>query len=237
MKAIPLHTPVARPQAKTPTPAPARRPPTARPGAATARRVPRMKAVLDRVLAAALLVLALPVLLGAMAAVRLTSRGPVIYTQTRLGRLGRPFTIFKLRTMCQDAESLTGPRWSLPGDPRVTPVGQVLRTLHLDELPQLWNVLKGEMSLVGPRPERPEIARELRKDVPGYDRRLAVKPGLTGFAQIHLPADETIESVRRKLVFDVFYVRRLGVAFDLYILVCTGLKVLGLRGLYCRRGK
>src|SRR5207248_1323798 len=129
----------------------------------------------------------------------------------------------------------TGPRWSLPGDPRITPVGHVLRALHLDELPQLWNVIRGEMSLVGPRPERPEIASELRKAIPGYDRRLAVKPGLTGFAQIHLPPDETVESVRRKLVYDLFYIRRFDFAFDLYILACTACKVAGLRWLYCRK--
>jgi lipopolysaccharide/colanic/teichoic acid biosynthesis glycosyltransferase len=148
------------------------------------------------------------VLLAAMAAVRLTSRGPAIYTQTRLGRFGRVFTIYKLRTMCQDAESLTGPRWSLPGDPRITPVGHA---------------------------ERPEIAAELRRAIPGYDRRLAVMPGLTGFAQIHLPPDETVGSVRRKLVYDLFYVRRFGLKFDLYILACTAFKVVGLRRLYCRR--
>jgi lipopolysaccharide/colanic/teichoic acid biosynthesis glycosyltransferase len=194
-----------------------------------------MKAALDRILAVVLLVLSAPVLLAAMALVRLTSRGPAIYTQTRLGQFGKVFTIYKVRTMCQDAESLTGPRWSLPGDPRITPVGHVLRALHIDELPQLVNVIRGEMSLVGPRPERPEIAAELRKEIPGYDRRLAVMPGLTGFAQIHLPPDETIESVRRKLVYDLFYVRRFGIAFDLYILVCTAFKVVGLRRLYCRR--
>jgi lipopolysaccharide/colanic/teichoic acid biosynthesis glycosyltransferase len=194
-----------------------------------------MKVVLDQLLAAALLVIAAPLLIVAMTAVRVTSRGPAIYTQARLGRFGRTFTLFKVRTMCHDAESLTGPRWSLPGDPRVTPVGHVLRMLHIDELPQLWNVLRGEMSLVGPRPERPEIAAELREEIIGYDRRLVVKPGLTGFAQIHLPPDETVESVRRKLVYDLFYIRRFGLAFDLYILVCTAFKVVGLRWLYCRR--
>jgi len=230
--ATPTRFPAVRPAARFLS-VPATRP--ARPRAATTRRVPRMKAVLDQILAAALLVACAPVLVAAAAAVKLTSPGPAIYTQTRLGRFGRRFTIYKVRTMCHDAESLTGPRWSLPGDPRVTPVGHLLRALHVDELPQLWNVLRGEMSLVGPRPERPEIAAELRREIPGYDRRLAVKPGLTGLAQIHLPPDETVESVRRKLVYDLVYIRRLGVVVDLYILVCTGFKVLGLRRLYCRK--
>jgi lipopolysaccharide/colanic/teichoic acid biosynthesis glycosyltransferase len=237
--AAPIRIPAVRRPVRhlSPTPAPTPRLTAARYRAVTARRVLRMKSALDQLLAAALLVLAAPVLLAAMAAVRATSRGPAIYTQTRLGRFGRVFTIYKLRTMCQDAESLTGPRWSLPGDPRITPVGHVLRALHIDELPQLWNVIKGEMSLVGPRPERPEIAADLRRAIPGYDRRLAVMPGLTGFAQIHLPPDETVGSVRRKLVYDLFYVRRFGLGFDLYILVCTAFKVVGLRWLYCRRPK
>jgi lipopolysaccharide/colanic/teichoic acid biosynthesis glycosyltransferase len=224
--------PFPRTQAKTVTP-PA--PPPPRPPRPAAARADWAKAAVDLPLAAAMLVATAPVVLLAMALVRLTSRGPAVYTQTRLGRNGRPFTILKLRTMCDDAEGLTGPRWAVPGDPRITPVGHVLRALHIDELPQLVNVLRGEMSLVGPRPERPEIAAGLRKVIRGYDRRLAVKPGLTGWAQIHLPPDETVQSVRRKLVYDLFYIRRATVVFDLLILACTGLKVLGLRRLYRRK--
>ena len=204
----------------------------------TARVIPevtayRMKAAFDLALAAVLFTLALPVMLAAAALVKLTSRGHAIYTQTRLGRGGVPFTIYKIRTMCNDAESLSGPRWSMPGDPRITRLGQFLRATHVDELPQLWNVLRGEMSLVGPRPERPEIVAGLRRRIRGYDRRLAVKPGITGFAQVHLPPDETIESVRQKLVYDLLYVHRQSFAFDLRLIGCTALKVLGLRRLYC----
>src|SRR5205814_6794677 len=117
----------------------------------------RAKAVADYALAAGLMVVALPLMLGCILLVRLTSRGPAVYTQARVGRGGRVFTLYKIRTMYHDCESLTGPRWCLPGDPRITPVGWWLRKLHLDELPQLFNVLRGDMSLVGPRPERPEI--------------------------------------------------------------------------------
>lgn len=190
------------------------------------------KVAIDAVLVAVIGVVAVPVLLIGIAAVKLTSRGPAIYSQTRVGRGGRVFTIYKLRSMYHDCESLTGPRWSMPGDPRVTPVGHVLRALHVDELPQLWNVLRGDMSLVGPRPERPEICVEIRKHVDGYDRRHAVKPGITGFAQVHLPPDSTMRSVREKLVFDRFYVRHRGPLLEARIFVLTALKVLGLRRLY-----
>ena len=145
-----------------------------------------------------------------MLLVKVTSRGPALYSQCRVGRYGRIFTIFKVRTMFHDCERLTGPRWSTPGDPRVTFIGHILRKLHLDELPQLWNVLKGEMSLIGPRPERPEIAAKLSETMPGYDWRVAVLPGISGHAQIHLPPDTTIGSVRTKLVFDRHYIRHIG---------------------------
>lgn len=193
-----------------------------------------LKACVDYPLSLAILIASTPIILFAMLLIRLTSSGPAIYHQTRLGRSGRPFTIYKLRTMCDDAEGLTGPRWSLPGDPRITPIGHLLRNLHIDELPQLWNVLRGEMSLVGPRPERPEIVAGLRKLIRGYDSRLSVKPGITGFAQIHLPPDESIASVRRKLIYDQFYIRKQSLFFDLYIIACTACKVFGLRRLYRR---
>src|SRR5439155_5812034 len=119
------------------------------------------------------LVLSAPLVGLAMALVKLTSRGPMTYTQFRVGYGGRVFTIFKIRTMIHNCESLTGPRWCVPGDPRVTPVGGVLRKLHIDELPQLVNVLRGEMSLVGPRPERPEFVTKLLRDIPDYPARHA----------------------------------------------------------------
>lgn len=194
----------------------------------------RAKAAADFVLAAIMLVPALPLLFLCVVLVRLTSRGPAIYTQARVGRGGKVFTLYKIRTMYHDCEKLTGPTWCKPGDARITPIGRVLRKLHFDELPQLFNVLKGEMSLVGPRPERPEIVKRLREQVVGYDRRHAVKPGITGFAQIHLPPDSCVRSVRNKLVYDLFYVRLRSVRMELFILFATGLKMLGLKRLYYR---
>jgi len=194
-----------------------------------------VKAAADVLFAALLLVPAVPVMLACVALVRLTSRGPAVYTQSRVGRGGRVFTLYKIRSMCHECESLTGPRWSMPGDPRITAVGKVLRRLHLDELPQLVNVLKGEMSLVGPRPERPEIVKRLRQIVPGYDRRHAVKPGITGFAQVHLPPDSCVRSVKNKLAYDLFYIRRRSVRMELFVAAATALKLVGLRRLYQRK--
>ena len=215
--------------------------PTTLPAAAPARTAPlpvvpayRLKAVLDYCLAAALFVVLLPVMLLTAVAVKASSRGPAIYSQTRVGRGGRVFVIYKFRTMYHECEKISGIQWSVKGDLRITPLGRVLRALHLDELPQLWNVLRGEMSLVGPRPERPEIVADLRLSVCGYDVRHAVKPGITGFAQVHLPPDSSIQTVRNKLIYDRFYVARMGLLTDLYCLACTGLKVLGLRRLYHR---
>jgi lipopolysaccharide/colanic/teichoic acid biosynthesis glycosyltransferase len=186
-----------------------------------------LKRAVDYLLAAILLALGSPILLLTALAVKLTSRGPAIYSQTRLGYRGRPYRIFKLRTMYHNCEQLTGPRWCVPGDPRVTPVGRFLRRTHLDELPQLWNVLRGEMSLVGPRPERPEIAGQLEKVIPLYGERLLVRPGVTGLAQVQLPPDTDLDSVRRKLAYDLYYVRTVSLWLDLTILLSTAFHVLG----------
>jgi lipopolysaccharide/colanic/teichoic acid biosynthesis glycosyltransferase len=193
------------------------------------------KPTFDAAASLLMLVPALPLMGLCVLLVRLTSAGPALYSQTRVGRGGRVFTLYKIRSMVHDCESLTGPRWSLPGDPRITAVGRLLRRLHLDELPQLFNVLRGEMSLVGPRPERPEIVKRLRVSVPGYDRRHAVKPGITGFAQIHLPPDTCVRSVKNKLAYDLFYIRHRSLRMELYILAATGLKLLGLRRLFQRK--
>jgi lipopolysaccharide/colanic/teichoic acid biosynthesis glycosyltransferase len=174
-----------------------------------------------------LFVLTAPLVLVLAALVKLTSRGPAFYTQTRIGQNGRLFTIYKLRTMVHDCESLTGPRWSIPGDPRVTRLGQFLRRSHLDELPQLINVLRGEMSLIGPRPERPEFLPALERAVPLYRERLAVRPGVTGLAQVHLAADTAIDNVRRKLTYDLFYIQHLSPWLDLRILCGTVFSTLG----------
>ena len=188
----------------------------------------RCKNLADRLAASLLLVLLTPLILALAAVVRLTSRGPAIYRQVRLGRDGRPFQILKLRSMRHDCERLTGPLWaSKAGDSRVTPVGDFLRLSHLDELPQLWNVIRGEMSLVGPRPERPEFVAQLRREIPGYDDRMRVRPGITGLAQVRLPADERVDDVRRKVRYDLLYIDSLGAMLDLKILVGTVFKVAG----------
>src|SRR5439155_3688120 len=139
------------------------------------------------------------VLAAAALLITLSSPGPVVYTQTRLGRSGRRFTIYKLRTMRHNCEAASGIRWATKGDSRVTRVGKMLRATHIDELPQLVNVIRGDMSLVGPRPERPEIAAGLAQAIRDYPLRHRVRPGVTGLAQIQLQADTDLGSVRRKL--------------------------------------
>ncbi len=195
----------------------------------------RVKSAADFLLAVVCLIPAIPLMLASAFVVRMTSRGPAFYTQSRVGRGGTIFTLYKIRTMIHECESLTGPRWSMPGDPRITPIGRLLRRLHLDELPQLFNVLMGNMSLVGPRPERPEIVKRLRRLVPGYDRRHAVKPGITGFAQIHLPPDSCVRSVKNKLVYDLFYIRHRSLRLEAGIAMATIMKLFGLRRLYQRK--
>ncbi len=184
-----------------------------------------VKGGIDFCLAGLLLILTAPVLLLSALLVKLTSRGPVVYSQVRLGRDGRPYRIFKLRSMYHMCESQSGPQWSQKGDPRVTPVGRFLRRTHLDELPQLWNILRGEMSLVGPRPERPEFIPALARAIPLYTMRMAVRPGVTGLAQVQLPADTDLESVRRKVAHDLYYTHQASLWMDARILVATVFKV------------
>jgi lipopolysaccharide/colanic/teichoic acid biosynthesis glycosyltransferase len=186
------------------------------------------KTAVEFLAALCLFVLAAPVIAICAVLVRLTSRGPAFYFQTRLGLNGRPYSIFKLRTMYHNCEKASGARWSTAGDARITPLGHFLRRTHLDELPQLINVLRGDMSLVGPRPERPEFVPALEQALPRYRERLRVRPGVTGLAQVQLPADTDVESVRRKLAYDLYYVRFMGPWLDLRILVGTALKVFGL---------
>jgi lipopolysaccharide/colanic/teichoic acid biosynthesis glycosyltransferase len=189
---------------------------------------PACKLVLDFVAAVVLLVLLGPVILVSMLVVRLSSRGPALYTQTRMGLNGKPFTIYKLRTMVHKCESLTGATWSKPGDPRITAVGRFLRKTHLDELPQLFNVILGHMSLVGPRPERPEFLPQLEQAIPHYRERLLVRPGVTGLAQVQLPPDTDLDSVRLKLAYDLFYVQQANFWLDVRIVLSTALKMAGL---------
>ena len=208
------------------------------PDAANSFFVPRaespyfhLRAACERVIGLVLLILFLPAIGLMVLAIRCTSRGGGIYPQPRLGLGGRVFTMYKLRSMRVDAERRTGPVWAAAGrDPRVTPLGYWLRRLHLDELPQLYNVVRGEMSLVGPRPERPSIAAVLTEHIPDYLDRLRVNPGITGLAQINLPPDTDLDSVRAKLVLDREYIDSAGLLLDLRILVCTVLRVVGLRG-------
>jgi lipopolysaccharide/colanic/teichoic acid biosynthesis glycosyltransferase len=181
---------------------------------------------LDLVLALVLFVLTLPVMLVVALLVRLTSRGPAIYSQLRVGKDGEPFWIYKFRSMTVDAERQSGAQWSAPGDPRVTLFGRFIRATHLDELPQLINVILGQMSLVGPRPERPEFVPALSAAIPEYTDRLKVRPGVTGLAQLQLPADTDLESVRRKLAFDRWYIANRSLWLDIRVIVCTALKVI-----------
>ncbi|MEN6450802.1 MAG: sugar transferase [Thermoguttaceae bacterium] len=183
------------------------------------------KQAAERLIAALLLILAAPAIVVLAALVRLTSPGPALFSQRRVGKNGRPFLMHKLRTMRVDAEEATGPVWGLPHDPRTTPIGKALRRLHLDELPQLINVVKGEMSLVGPRPERPEFVRVLSEAIPGYLDRIAVRPGITGLAQLNLPPDTDLNCVRRKLVLDREYIGRANAWLDLRLLVCTAFRM------------
>lgn len=175
----------------------------------------------DLVGAAVGLVIVAP-LMGLVAlAVRLTSEGPVLYCQTRVGKHGVPFTIWKFRTMTVQAEADGRARWAQEHDPRVTRVGARLRQWRLDELPQLWNIIRGEMSLVGPRPERPEFVDELSRAVPGYDRRHTIKPGLTGWAQVQFRYGASVDDARIKLRYDLDYVERQSWAFDFKIVWAT----------------
>jgi len=166
-------------------------------------------------------IIALPFCIIIAGIVRCSSRGPIFYTQTRIGKNEKPFTIYKFRTMRVDAEK-NGAQWALGAtDPRATRVGRLLRFMHLDELPQLLNVLKGEVSLVGPRPERPEFVEKLRADIPYYDLRLLVKPGITGWAQVNHRADLSIEDTRKKLQYDIYYLKERSVVFDVLIILKT----------------
>lgn len=186
-----------------------------------------LKTVIDRAIAACLLVCAAPLIISMMVLIRITSRGPAIYSQIRLGLDGRPYSIYKLRSMHADCERGTGAVWARPGDPRVTPLGRLLRRTHLDELPQLWNVLRGDMSLVGPRPERPVFVGKLEEMIPGYRGRMRVRPGITGLAQVQLPPDEDYEGVSRKVAYDLYYVQAASVVLDVQIIVGTALKIAG----------
>lgn len=202
-------------------------------------RSERIQWVLNAVIATVLLILLLPVMMMAALAIKLTSRGPIFYTQTRVGLDrrwganrrhderrtmdlgGLPFKIIKFRTMYVDAEKTTGEVWAMQNDPRVTPAGRFLRQYRIDELPQLINVIRGDMHIVGPRPERPGIVAELRKGISEYPIRQRVKPGITGLAQISQNYDTSLDDVRRKVGYDIEYLRTQSVTEDFRIMAKT----------------
>lgn len=203
------------------------------------RRTQLARRVLNVIVALIGILATLPLWILIAIAIKVTSRGPVLYRQVRIGvdtrgsnaqhddprrrqdLGGRPFKIFKFRTMTVDAEAGTGPVWARPNDARVTPVGRVLREYRLDELPQLLNVLQGDMNVVGPRPERPTIFADLREQIPGYQRRQRAKPGITGHAQINLEYDGSVDDVRRKVAYDLEYIERASLWEDLKIMART----------------
>jgi sugar transferase (PEP-CTERM system associated) len=194
------------------------------------RALTTTKRALDVLLSTIGLLLALPLMLAVVIALKCTSPGPVLYHQRRVGKDGRLFTIHKFRSMHADAERTTGAVWSSQNDPRVTPVGRFLRRARLDELPQLWNVLKGDMSMVGPRPERPEFVSELTKAIPFYGQRHVVRPGVTGWAQVRHSYGSTTNDALQKLQYELFYIKHMSIAFDMFVLLETAKTVLVRRG-------
>ena len=188
----------------------------------TKRPYELIKRILDMVLSVVLLILTFPLIPLLYLLVKLTSPGRFLFTQVRVGQAGRKFRAMKIRTMTVDAEK-HGPQWSAKGDLRVTPVGKVLRKIRVDEIPQLYNILRGEMSLIGPRPERPEFIEELKREIPFYEERLLVKPGLTGWAQVSLPYGASVEYSLEKLQYDLYYIKNRTLGLDLSI----GLRTIG----------
>ena len=184
------------------------------------------KRMIDSVVSIVCLTAGIPLWLLVTAAIKLDSKGPVIYRQERVGKDQKSFTLWKFRSMYVDAEKHTGPVWAAKNDPRVTRVGRFLRKSHLDETPQFLNVLKGEMSLVGPRPERPFFVEKLSKEIPLYKRRYKVKPGLTGLARVKYKYDESIEDVKIDLQYDIYYIENMSLRLDFQILFWTIFHVL-----------
>jgi sugar transferase (PEP-CTERM system associated) len=195
------------------------------------RQLLAAKRGLDVIVAGVGLVCALPVLLALAVLVKASSRGPALYRQQRVGQHGRLFNVYKIRTMRHDAEAGTGAVWAQPGDARVTRIGRWLRRARLDELPQLWNVIIGNMSLVGPRPERPEFVSGLTRTISFYGQRHVVKPGVTGWAQVRYSYGASVEDAMEKLQYDLFYIKNMSISLDLFIIFETLKTVLLRRGL------
>jgi sugar transferase (PEP-CTERM system associated) len=180
-----------------------------------------LRRLLSTLAAAALLVLVLPVIPFVILLIKLDSKGPVLYRQVRMGRAGSTFYCYKFRTMRRDAEADTGATWATDDDPRITRIGKTLRASRLDEIPQLWCVLRGNMAFVGPRPERPEFVEWLSREIPYYSVRLAVRPGITGWAQVRYKYGNTLEDAREKLQYDLYYIKNGSLGLDLLIMFET----------------
>jgi len=189
----------------------------------------RLKRLVDIVLSLFLLIVSSPVMLIAYSCVRLTSKGGAIFSQARVGLNGKEFKIYKLRTMYQHAES-EGAKWAAEGDPRITKIGDFLRRSRIDELPQCWNVLKGEMSFIGPRPERPEFTKKLAEEIPYYELRHLVKPGLSGWAQVMYPYGASVHDALKKLEYDLYYIKHQSFLLDLNIMLRTVMVVFRRQG-------
>lgn len=192
----------------------------------------RLKRILDIVVSFLILLLSLPITFLTALAIKLDSKGPIFFKQERCGFNDKIFKIIKFRSMVHDAEKMTGPVWSQKDDPRITRVGKIIRKLRIDEIPQMINVLKGEMSLVGPRPERPFFVEKLSEQIPYYKRRLKVRPGITGWAQVKHKYDESIEDVKIKLRYDLFYIENMSLRMDFKILFRTIFVVVFAKGHY-----
>ncbi len=187
-----------------------------------------VKRLLDLIASLLALIICVPLFILIGLCIKIDSKGPVLYAQRRVGRGGKTFTLYKFRSMVLDAEAKTGPVWAGKDDPRITKVGNILRKLRLDEFPQFMNVLKGDMSLVGPRPERPAFVNDFRSTIPLYERRLNIKPGITGWAQVKHKYDESLTDVKDKLQYDLFYLENMSIALDLKIIFSTvGIMVKG----------
>jgi exopolysaccharide biosynthesis polyprenyl glycosylphosphotransferase len=189
-----------------------------------------VKRIIDIAASLAALLLFFPLLVLVAAVIKLDSRGPVLYIQERVGYRGRIFKLLKFRSMVLDAEKQSGPVWAGKNDSRITGVGWFIRRTRLDELPQFYNILKGDMSLVGPRPERAFFVEQLKKKIPYYSLRLKVKPGLTGWAQIKHNYDRSLDDVREKLKYDLYYIENMSLSMDFKILLATVYVVFGMKG-------